>query len=95
MADIEDPNLTEDEHAALVALKIVTGLIARRYRVCPLCLTFNMATVVQEAEDRGFIHHWGADGDPEEKDPDERTAQDVLAEDLHRLLLKFEAGTKH
>jgi hypothetical protein len=101
MADIDEEieELDEDQHAALVALKIATGLIARRYQVCPLCLTFSMAAVVEQAEERGLVHHWGeeGEGDPAEKDrsPEEREQQDDRAERLSALLAAFDAGTKH
>jgi len=100
MADDEDDNHGEiDERTieALAALKVVTGLLARHYQVCPLCLTFNMANIVSEAEDRGVIHHWGSTGDPADPDrsPEDTAKHDDNAKKLAAMLEAFEAGTKH
>src|SRR6186713_886397 len=99
MTDHEDEDLTDDEKLALVALKLVTGLIAQQYSICPLCLTYAMANMVEDAEDAGLVHHWATSGgDPAEpqRTPEEIEKADATVKKLGELLRTFQAGgTKH
>ena len=91
--------IDETTMEALACLKVVTGLIARRYKVCPLCLTFNMADIVADAEENGVVHHWGPEGvDPRdaERSHAEVIALDKVSEYLTQMLQTAGAdGSKH
>jgi hypothetical protein len=52
-----------DRQAALNAMTAFTIEIANHYRVCPLCLTYTFAQVVQDAEASGSIAHTTQDHD--------------------------------
>lgn len=94
----EDDDLTDDELAALTALKAATGMIAYQFRVCPLCLTYNMANMIEAAEDRGVIRHWGDHGDPDEPErtPEEKAKTEAIVKKLCEVLQAFQTrGTKH
>lgn len=84
---------------ALACLKVVTGLIARQYKTCPLCLTFSMADIVADAEENGIVKHWvpgGVDPRDAERSPDENTALDKVSEYLTQMLQTAGAdGSKH
>ena len=76
----DGPSDEAAQNDALQALKVITGLIAKRYRVCPVCLTFNMADIVASAVENGMVHHWTKDGS---------------TDDLAEVLEEFADGTLH
>ena len=60
----------DDEEAvkrALAMLIMATSEIARRFNVCPTCLTYTLADAISKAEEEGKIGHGTLENEPEEE----------------------------
>jgi len=93
--DNDDTEDSTNEKQALLAMKVVTGLIAKHYHVCPVCLTFNMAEIVEAAQEAGLVHHLGAsDPEPETETENEKEVEARIMAMFDDMFAIF-AGTKH
>lgn len=92
--DNDDTEDSPNEKMALLAMKIVTGMIAKHYHVCPVCLTFNMAEIVEAAQEAGLVHHLGPE-DPEPETTEEDKDDEQRMAKLFNDIMMDMAGTKH
>ena len=59
----EDTDETEQEMQATLALLRMSRKIAHKYKVCPSCLIFNTAVMVEDMLEAGRIEHGVLDGE--------------------------------
>jgi hypothetical protein len=57
--------MTDNQEAATTEAILAITAIARKYHVCPACLTFNVASIIEDELDAGTIEHIGGDDDHE------------------------------
>jgi hypothetical protein len=48
---------TDHRGQAMCAAAAAISMIAKRFDVCPLCLTYNLAAATEEAENSGDLPH--------------------------------------
>jgi hypothetical protein len=52
----------DDQEAAIKAMLRAVIMVARKFDVCPLCLAYNTADTMMEAEERGVLKHLDEEG---------------------------------